>query len=329
MIKTSTVQCVDELHFTGGLRGRRKSGEWTIGPLPKDGVAIEIGPFPESQITKVASELGVRAFGADEIILDDPHLLTRVWEPFVGLKPLPGLPTELWGNIAHHASRAGDENYATLARYITVCLRAADIRLRDISDGYGAQLLSALVNGTKVGHRFENIPLADLHLAIHSLVAEMGAARDYLAALVGHQLGAPSTKDSLARLIDWLSADARSEEAKDPAARLLMAGWNDETDPWLKQLTGYRNLFLHRGPMGARGIESAPRLEAFASPYGEVRTLILPIPRSSESEHTVDALTQFVRLHWQMFRLAADLAGRASYPMHSVVVTSDDIIGPD
>lgn len=326
-ITTHTIHSVDELHFTGGLRGRRRQGGWMIGPLVIDGAFVELGPVPEPEINRVASQLGVRVFGADEIILDDPHLPTRIWQPFVGLKPEPGLPTELWANIAHHALLAGDEGYASLARFTAVCLDAADIRLRDISDGYGAQLLSALHNGMQVGHPFENIPLADLHLAIHSLLAEMGAARDYLAALVGRQLGAPSNKDSLARVIDWLSADARAQEAAQPIARALLQGWTEPKDPWLKQLTEYRNLFIHRGPIGARGFESAPRLKSFSSPHGEVRTLELPIPRQLAGAATVDALTQFIRLHWQLFHLAAELACLSPYPRTPMVVSSSDILG--
>lgn len=328
-ITYSTVQIMDTLHFTGGLRARRYQDAWMIGPLLKDGDLVDMGPVLESQINTAAAELGVRVFGADEEILGDPYLPTRIWEPFVGLKPTPGLPTELWANIAHHAADAGDECYGELARYTAVCLRAADIRLRDISDGYGAQLLSALHSGTKVDHRFENMPLADLHLAIHSFVAEMGAARDYLAAIVGRQLGAPASKDSLARLMDWLEADARQVEAAKPVSLTLMKGWVDADDPWLKQLTDYRNLFLHRGPIGARGMESAPRLAALASPHGEVRTLVLPIPRRLEGTETVDALVQFIRLHWQMFRLAADLAALSPYPTTPKVVTRADMIDDD
>jgi len=328
-ITYQTVQIVDTLHFTGGLRARRNQGGWMVGPLLKDGDLVDVGPVPEDQINAVAAELGVRTFGADETILGDRYIPPRIWEPFVGLKPTPGLPTELWANIAHHAANAGDEGYGELARFVAVCLRAADIRLRDISDGYGAQLLSALNNGTKVGHPFDNMPLADLHLAIHSFVAEMGAARDYLAAIVGRQLGAPANKDSLARLIDWLAADARAAEATQPVSVALMEGWIDETDPWLKQLTDYRNLFLHRGPIGARGMNSAPRLATYATRYGEVRILVLPIPRRLEGPETVDALVQFVRLHWQMFHLAADLALLSPYPRTTQVVTRADMVEDD
>lgn len=324
-ISTQSVQIVDEVHFSGGLRARRNKFGWMIGPMLVEGSIVEMGPVLEQDMNAVAKELQVRALGANETILGDPYLPTRIWEPFVGLKPTPGLPTELWSNIAHHAAQAGDQRYSSLARYTDSCLRAAGIRLRDISDGYNSQLLSALNRGIQVGHPFRNIPLNELNLAIHSFVAEMGAARDYLAAIVGRQLGAPESKDSLARLDGWLNSNTRSTELNKPAAQMLMQGWTDVTDPWLKQLTEYRNLFLHREPMGARGVESAPRINSFKSVHGEVRTLILPIPQSLEGLGTVDALTQFFRLHWQMCHLAANLANVSPYPSTPRRITSTDI----
>lgn len=320
-----TIRSVDELHFTGGLRGRRAEEGWLVGPVRCTNSFGEIGPIHEVQVDAVAAALGVRLFGADELFLGDPHLPVRIWRPFVGLDPARDLPTETWASIAHHAADS-DGAYAALARYVAVCLRASDIRLRDISDCYGAQLLSALNGGAEVGHPFENLPLSDLHLAVHSFVAEMGAVRDYLAAIVGRQLGAPPSKDSLARLIEWLDADARRDEAAQPVAVCLAKGLQDDNDPWLRQLTDYRNLFLHRGPLGARGFESAPRLMATSTNYGEVRTLVMPIPRRPDSDEMVDALVQFIRLHWQMFHLAADLAKLSPYPSTLRVVTGVDVL---
>jgi hypothetical protein len=313
--KYGRVQTVDTLHFTGGLRGVRAEGGWRLGPFLRDDRLAELGPVREVDIKATAVELKVHIFGADEAVQLEPHLISRIWRPLVGLEARGKLPADTWANIAHRASEAGDEVYAQLARYLSVCLRASDIRLRDISDGYGTQLLAALAKRTEVGKRFANLPLADIHLAIHSFVAEMGAARDYLAAIVGRQLGAPASKDSLARLVDWLEADARKEQAATPVALALTKSWpEDAKDPWLRQLTAYRNLFLHRGPMGAQGMGSAPSLVAADSSFGEVRSLLLPIPRRDEAEDTIDALTEFVRLHRQMLHLAADLADHSPFP---------------
>lgn len=322
----SRVKEIDTLHFTGGIRGRRVEAGWQIGPMGPDGALGNLAPVSEKDVRSAARALGVHVFGADEELLCDPFLRTRIWRPFVELPSNPGLPTDTWASIGHHALQAGDEPYANLARNLAECLRAADVRLRDLSDGYEAQLLSALHAETKTGIRFDNLPLKDLYLAIHSLVAEMGAARDYLAAIVGMHLGAPAKYESLARLIPWLEADARQSERATPMALALLEGLDEASgDAWLSRLTAYRNLFLHRGPMGTGGIENGPHLVESTSAYGLVRTFRMPLPRNGDEEMERDALEEFVALHRVLFHLAARLASMARYAMTPRVVTRADL----
>ena len=321
----SRVKEIDTLHFTGGLRGRRSEAGWRIGPMGPNGALGDLAPVSEKDVRAAASALGVHVFGADEELLCDPFLRTRIWRPFVGLPTDPGLPTETWASIGHHALEANDALYANLARNLAECLRAADVRLRDLSDGYEAQLLSALHSETKTGIRFDNLPLKDLYLAIHSLVAEMGAARDYLSAIVGIHLGAPEKYDSLARLTAWLEADARQSERATPMAVALLEGVGEAGgNPWLSRLTAYRNLFLHRGPMGTGSIKDGPHLVESVSAYGLVRTFRMPLPRNGD-ERERDALEEFVTLHRALFHLAAGIASMARYAMTPRVVTHADL----
>lgn len=322
----SRIKEIDTLHFTGGLRGRRVEAGWRIGPMGPNGALGDLAPVLESDVRATASALGVHVFGADEELLCDPFLRTRIWRPFVDLPTVPGLPTETWASIGHHAQHAGDDPYANLARNLAGCLRAADVRLRDLSDGYETQLLSALHREAKTGARFDNLPLKDLHLAIHSLVAEMGAARDYLSAIVGMHLGAPAKYESLARLTPWLEADARQSERATPMAIALLEGLDEAGgDAWLSRLTAYRNLFLHRGPMGAGDIKDGPYLVESLSAYGLVRTFKMPLPRNGNEETERDALEEFVALHRALFHLASRLASMARYPMTPQVVTRADL----
>lgn len=314
-LKISDPPSRETIHFPGGLRSESTEDGWIFGPVIRGADLVSLGPFPDEHIQPVLETLGLRPFGSDRTLLDDPHLPTRIWRPFVGPELEGNLPSETWASIGLHAENAGDSGYATLARYIAVCLRASDVRLRDLSDGYRAQLLSALRSRIPPGHAFDNLPLSDIHLAIHSLVAEMGSARDYLAAVIGRQIGAPPKKsDSLARLIDWLEKGPGRDHQDDPLVVEFLQGWRNADDPWLKQLTDYRNLFLHRGPMGARGFESAPRLAERDTAQGKLRTLDIPIPRYIDSEEMVDALMLFIRLHWLIFNLAAQVASRSPYP---------------
>ncbi|MGV9008069.1 hypothetical protein [Brevundimonas sp.] len=322
----SRIKEIDILHFTGGIRGRRVEGGWGIGPMGPNGALGSLAPVSEGDVGAAASALGIKVFGADEELLCDPYLRTRIWRPFVGLPHYLGLPTETWASIGHHALEASDELYANLARNVAECLRASDVRLRDLSDEYESQLLSALHSQTEAGVRFDNLPLKDLFLAIHSLVAEMGAARDYLASIVGLHLGAPAKCDSLARLKAWLDADARQVERVAPMAAALLEGVSGESgDPWLNRLTAYRNLFLHRGPMGTSGIEDGPHLVEFIGAYGLIRTFRVPLPRNVAVEVERDALEEFADLHRALFHLASHLASMARYATTPQAVTFADL----
>jgi hypothetical protein len=315
----------ETIHFPGGLRSQSIKEGWVFGPIFKNNGLVGLGPFPDEQIEPLLTDLDARPFGSDTTLLDDPYLPTRIWRPFLGPHLEGNLPTETWASISYHANEAKDKEYATLARHVSICLGASNVRLRDLSDGYHTQLLSALHNKTPIGNIFENIPLRDIHLAIHSLVTEMGSARDYLAAIVGRQIGAPPKKtDSLARFIDWLGKAGRAHD-DNPITVQFLQGWRDQNDPWLKQLTEYRNLFLHRSPMGARGLESAPRLAERDTTHGKLRTLEIPIPHRIESKKMVDALGLFIRLHWLTFNLAAEMARHSPYPSTRPSISSADL----
>lgn len=322
------VREVDFLHLTGGLRGRRVEGGWNIGPLANAaGPEDEIGTIPDEQVSRVVSAISLTLFGVDEIVIQQEELPLRIWRPIVGLPSNIPPPADSWGSIAHNANRAGEREYADLSQYVSICLRASDIRLRDLSDGYGAQLLAAVRRGQKVGELWDNIATADIHLAIHSLVSEMSAARDHLARIVGLHIGAPTSKDSLARLLKWIEAASRHHLLEVPIVERLFRGWRgDSGDRWLFELSEYRNSYLHRRPLGAQGINSALRLTVQQSPWGEIRRLEMPIPVDEAELKTVDGLERFVLLHRNMVRMAADLAEMALFPSTPLTITEADIV---
>ncbi len=322
------MRTVEYLHLTGGLRGRRVEGGWGLGPLGRDdGAEGEIGPVPDDQLQSVTRQIGLELFGVDEVILGEPDLPMRIWRPLVGMGAR-AKPTDTWASIGHNAERAGDREYAQLARYVSICLTASDIRLRDLSDGYGTQFAAALTRRQAVGRRWDNIATADLRLAVHSLVAEMASARDHLARIVGIHVGAPQSKNSLAWLHGWLDTASRRHLFSEPIVERLIRGWVDTSpDRWLFDLSEYRNAFLHREPLGARGMDGALSVETQVSPWGEVWRLNMPLP-GRDGQPGVDALQRFVELHRKMTRMAADLADLARHPSSPPVVTSADLAAP-
>jgi len=247
--------------------------------------------------------MGLTLFGADEITTVDPNLPARIWRPLLGPPILPHAANDTWAIISSTARAAGDDGYARLARSLSVSLRAAGLQLRNASDEYNRQLEAALARDQRVGARFANISMIELHLAFHSVLSEMASARDYLAQVVGRRVNAPDRIDALARLRDWAVRPINSAALSDVLVQRLFEASDVTTpDPWLHDIGEYRNLFLHREHIGAM----APWLvvEERDSPVGLVRTLLMTINTRPGVETTCDALTRFVDLYGRLCRLA-------------------------
>ena len=312
-IKAGTIRIVDELHFTGGLRAGRSGDGWQISPLHRDGRIVAIRGIPERDLARAGAAMGLTLFGADEISGDDPDLPIRVWTPLFGLPRVAHQPSDTWGMIASASRALGDISYAKLSRSLAVSLRAAGLQIRNASDEYNKQLSAALRRGQSVGTRFTNLPLLELHLAFHSVVAEMASARDYIAQVSARRVKAPDRIDALNRLKDWVEKPANVATRNDPLiARLLDASNSEQADPWLSDLTEYRNLFLHREHIGA--MAKWLMIEERDTNVGSVRSIMLSINTRPDAETTCDALTRFVDLYGRLCRLADLAASLAPYP---------------
>lgn len=300
-----------ELHFTGGLRGFLVGpSQWAIGPTPALQGMSEIGPFEDQRIRECAAALGVVVLGADEIGVVEPDIPFRIWTPLLGPPVMQRAAADTWSMRATGAYQAGDGELARLAGHVSACLRAADLHLRSISDGYNAQLRAAIRRGQTPGGRFSNLALMDVHLACHSLLAEMGAARDYMSAIAARRVGAPSRIEALSRLQDWAAKPVNRSALSDPFLVALLAA-SDETggDAWLGELGEYRNLFLHREPMSANDSAKWLTLHERRTAYGAIQTITMELTSAEGSSPPVDALTRFGALHGRLARLADELAG--------------------
>ncbi|WP_124894139.1 hypothetical protein [Burkholderia sp. Bp9090] len=313
-IKYGTTQATQVVHFSGGIRGFRVPQGWIVQPVHRDEKFHQIGPVPADRITQLANDLSITLLGINEIIRDDPNLLSQIWHPMVvrGSGALWG--ADRWGAISNQARNANDDDYANLARNVAISLRAADIRLRDASDQYHRQLVAALARGEAVNLRFSNISLSDLHLAFHSLLTEMAAARDYLSAIVARHVDAPRKIDSHARLIDWAHKPVNAHALSHQLITPLIDGWREDTpDRWLFDLGEYRNWFLHREPMGAGGIERGVAIFVTETRFGPVHKVRLDMPIRQGSDEKVEALDRFVYLYGRIQALSEQIAAGAKY----------------
>lgn len=318
------VHVRNELHISGGLRATMpEPRQWSLGPLLSKGKLVSLKPMPIQRIDGAATELGELLFGGDEIAVIDAPLVSRVWTPLNGPHQGGLQAADVWGCIASNAADAGDEAYASVSSNIAHSLRAAGIRLRDASDGLHKQLIAAHARGVEDGGRFTNLAATDVHLAFHSVLTELASARDYLAAALGSRIGAPSNIDAMSKLARWLSKSANAAHASAPVIVEALAAYDrSAADPWLFELTEYRNQFVHRSPFGAG--EDGHLFQFTIKKIGQLEAPLLHIPLSDEDQWAPgeDAFKRFILLYRRMNDLLAFAAANAPYdssPPHFII----------
>lgn len=311
-LKIGKVQATDVLYFTGGLIAIPVTGGGVaFGPVDgTDGLAYA-GPMSFEFACGLARKAGSYFVGVNQIHAKDGPERSEFWYPTPGNAPSQEQSSDSWAAIAHQAHEAQDETFADIARYLSISMRSAGWRLREVSRLHHEQLQWSLLSARRSGSRFSNVPIFDLYLAVHSLVAEMCAARDYLAQVAAMRVVAKPGTDSLARLCSWLEKAANAPARRDPMVALLLAANGSSDAPkWLAELGEMRNTFMHRQPMAANP-------DAAALLYRIVQTRGGPIPtirlsRFSRGEPIVDGEDPFVSLlrHWH----SLEELSRASIP---------------
>lgn len=322
--KISSTRSTSELHISGGLRALEQAPRlWSLGPLLSKGKQVALKPMAIQQIDQAAKDAGQYLFGGDQVSGLGTPLVSRMWTPLNG-PTTEGLQTsDLWAGIAGNASDAGNETYAMLARNIAYSLRAAGIRLRDASDGFHNQLIAALQERAVDGRRFTNVAATDIHLAFHSVLSELASARDYLAATLANRFGAPLKVDAMNRLAEWLGKSANTDLRSCKVVAAALAAYDSSAaDPWLYELTEYRNQFLHRSPFGTA--RNSHLLQLSIKAVGELQSPALHMPLGEDDRWAPgeDALKRFITLYRRMIdllSLAADNAPYDSTPPHFVV----------
>ncbi len=300
-LKIGKVQATEVLYFTGGIIAIPVTGGgFVLGPVGGHEGLTHAGPMSFELASGLAREAGCYFVGVNQIHAKDGPERSEFWYPTLGKAPSQEQSSDSWAAIAHQAHEAHDETFADIARYLSISMRSAGWRLREVSRLHHEQLQWSLLSSRRSGSRFSNVPIFDLYLAVHSLVAEMCAARDYLAQLAAMRVAAKPGTDSLARLCSWLEKTANEAARSDPMVALLLAANGSSDSPkWLAELGEMRNTFMHRQPMAANP-------DAAALLYRIVQTRSGPIPtirlsRFSKGEAIVDGEDPFVALlrYWR------------------------------
>lgn len=271
------------LHFTGGFRAAKlDKGTWQIEPVLINGKPCATGPVATSQLETLAKENDYRAIAFHEFGWMDGVYYSS-WSPIVPGKRnhLEG-PSELWSNIAGNIARTrtkeffetadrlsaaeitqalDDQNQVeALARYISLSLRSMDISVEQIAGHYHEQLVNHMAAGRVDGERSANTLSQTLHAHVHSFFLHLGAARDYLGALIAFRIGLdPQKTDSMARLVKELR---RINQPTDALLDVLVSSGNVAAYPrkackfavsgWMQEVTSLRNTLVHKRPYGSK-----------------------------------------------------------------------------
>ncbi len=313
--RRSGTQTTAELHITGGVRAvEQHDRHWSWYPILIGGSVKQLSPLPIQRVASLADAVGLTLFGGDQQSGLEGPLVSRVWTPLNGANSGGLQPADVWRAIAGNAHKAGDTDYALLARHLSYSLTAAGIRLRDTSDDHHAQLTAAIERREKSGARFANIPLQNLQLAFHSVLSELASARDYIAASLAQQLGAPAKIDAMNRFKEWVTADSRAHMTSGPVVSVMLAAYDaTSADPWLHHLTEYRNLYLHRQPLGSTPTPQFLIYETVEHDGFTFPRISMPLDTSDPSAPGMDALTRFIQLYRAMTSLVKLAADHTSY----------------
>lgn len=332
VIKVESIEfdkyyATQEVHFTGGLRGIQTVNGWALFPISEntDLNALEF-KTREIHYRFATQECGLRYIGTCVQYRNGANSPPMdIWEPG-DRDPSNDLnAADSWGAISDNARLTGDTVYADCASYVSVCLKVAGLRLRDVSNKYHDQLNWALLERKKSGTWFSNIALLELYADFHSLVSELSSTRDYLAKLAAIHAFAPDRIDSLARLESWLKKDANEACKHEPLIALLISASGTKDSPsWLRRLGDIRNEMIHRIPMGANKLVSGLTLQEAFTNQGTIKKIRLADPNSDLKvpDFPIDPLVELSQLSTKFEHLCRAARKLARYPAELPLITT-------
>lgn len=309
----------EEIHFSGGIRGFLTNQGWALFPVVGSGeLNALVFQSPELHCAFAINECGLHFIGkCVHYNVDNNSPPMDVWE--LGSRDSNNLnAADSWAAIANQATMANDNEYALSAASVSVCLRVAGLRLRDISNEYHAQLKWALSGNRESGSWFSNAALFELYADFHSLLTELASTRDHLAKIAAMHTGSLDQIDSLAGLKKWLKEPKNIPFANQSLiALLLSASGGTKANPnWLRRIGDMRNEIVHRIPMGANKSVSALVLQEINTSQGIIKTIRLADPHNKIQSlaHDLDPFVELSQLSASLEMLCRAAWKYAKYP---------------
>jgi hypothetical protein len=237
-----------------------------------------------------------------------------------------GDPLDQWsaiGNIAHMKELT---DIAVIAKHIAFSLRTSAIRLRDISREYAFQNKLAVREAKPNGHRFTNVEIFDLFVALHSFLTEMCSARDYLAQFISSHifiLPKHTTMHALYRTVK------RNTTPSAIGGLILDAYDSVKPQDWLAQLSRLRNQTVHEEPIRSLVETKLLTVKELETSLGPFLTIYLGVPTDLESvtnKAYLDALSYFKHLMVQMLQFSQAIAAASPVPPEIPQIPASDLL---
>jgi hypothetical protein len=272
------------IHCTGGFRGAKVSDDhWQIEPVFEGGAARAKGFLTDAQLHQIVRIGGFKVLGFQSSGWFNGEWHSS-WRPIIPTeKNHSRSPSDIWGDISSNLFRAtrarqlkelkdaDHTKVATilddrtveerLAQAISLSLRSVDHSVEQIAEHYNEQLVNKMYAGAVDGQRSSNTMDQNLFAHVHAFFLQIGAARDYLAALMASRLGMDASHGKVDTM-NALKSKLRGQHAgREPILDLLIkkdwlvlsadspGRWM--TSGWLKEITDLRNEIVHRRPYGS------------------------------------------------------------------------------
>lgn len=300
-------------HFTGGLCAHpQDNGLLMLGPtrIHDNELIGQFLPWPE--VLSRTKACGCEFVGVNQSFHDGGAAPQEFWRPAVQAAEGKFHAADLWGALSYNANLNKDQKFSDVARFLSVSISAAGVRLRDVARAHHNQLQWALLDGREPTHRYSNLAMTDLYLAFHSLASELCSARDHLARIAAMGCGLKESIESLSRLEGWVIDTLKKGGTVTHLIALLMTALGPKESPgWLRTMGDVRNAMMHRQPMAANPEAAYLCLMKTDTDIGPIHTIRLVSHQSSEG---ADPFGQLLAFYNAFERLAITASGSEYVP---------------
>lgn len=337
---------------SGGIRAiQQDKDRWLIAPI------FDAGPCAKGYLSKLQLQEVLRTNNITEIAFHREGWFNgqchSSWSPI-----LPGrtnhmiAPADIWRQIAVNLAHARtvpkigtvttkrelaaliDDHDQTerLAQSISLSLRNMDISIEHIFEFYYEQIVALMASDRLDGTRQSSTLDQTLYAQVHAFFAHLGAARDYLATLIGFRLNKNSQKtDSLARLIEVIRLDELGNDAlldtlvERGYIQRRPSGINKiQISGWIADVTMLRNLLMHKRPYGSRFAERMGYAVAIDRSEGIFR-YTRPITLNDGEHDVLDIVVNHYRKAGSLF---VECAEKTGLDTNILKITDADIVEP-